>query len=267
MSFILRGPHDSRLNKFIENFYFFDNEENIDPYVIYPCNSTVLSIHYKADVLVGENSLSISENPQKNIQSILVGPFDKNKVIRYTGKVNVFTIIFKNYGLHKFFDSDLYFLNNKIINNLWVDGKFHAHCELLMKLHNHEDKFLFIEEYLLEEMKDTCFSQLDYAIDTIQNDHTAKVEKIAKALSISKKTLIQKFNKYIGVSPSQFRNVDRFRKIYKSDQERLTELSYEFGFYDQAHMIKSFKKITNESPLKFFKKENISGTNEIMWIH
>lgn len=218
-------------------------------------------------MLVGDNSLSISEDPQKNIQNILVGPFDKNKVIHYKGKVNVFTIIFKNYGLHKFFDSDLYYLNNKTINNLWIDDEFHANCEQLMQLPKHEDKFLLMEEYLLNIMKETSFSQLECAINTIQSDHAVKIEQIAKELSISKKTLIQKFNKYIGVSPSQFRNVDRFRKIYKSDQERLTELSYEFGFYDQAHMIKSFKKITNESPLKFFKKENISGTNEIMWIH
>ncbi|MBC8182113.1 AraC family transcriptional regulator [candidate division KSB1 bacterium] len=69
------------------------------------------------------------------------------------------------------------------------------------------------------------------------------------------------FSKFIGITPKQYLKTIRFQlslhKKAQNDKLNITELAYESGYYDQAHLINEFKSLTGQTPKQYFDK-NIS---------
>jgi len=85
--------------------------------------------------------------------------------------------------------------------------------------------------------------------NTLREGITAE---LASQLNMSRKTLIAAFRQYIGLSPGRFQHlclVNHILQELKTDpSQSLTELAYRYNFYDQAHFIHSFKKISGLTP-------------------
>jgi AraC-like DNA-binding protein len=76
-------------------------------------------------------------------------------------------------------------------------------------------------------------------------------------LRISRKSLNEAFQKYMGLSTSQFVRLNRFRKatdsIAKGPTRKLTEIAYEHNFFDQAHFNRLFNDFAGMTPGNFQK--------------
>ncbi len=74
---------------------------------------------------------------------------------------------------------------------------------------------------------------------------------------LSGRQLQRIFNHYIGISPKTFSKVVRFQHILSlkpsTQSLRNNKVFYEFGFYDQAHFIKDFKKLYGVTPTQAFR--------------
>lgn len=266
MTLVHTKPTSPYLNNYVENFYNFDNEENIPPYYIYPSGSIILTINNDTAIERQKLKTIIRRSPLQKTSAMVIGPFKEKQKVEYLGKVDVFTIVFQSYGFFKAFGSASYYLNNQVIPNFKPNKEFGDLCKLLMSLTDPSKRFELMEEYLLENMSDETLPLIDEALKLLHEDSNLPIREIAASLKISSKTLIQKFKKYLGLTPSSYKNVLRFRKITTSNENHLTQLGYDLGYFDQAHMINSFKKITQEAPMKFLKKENITDSNEILWM-
>lgn len=80
-------------------------------------------------------------------------------------------------------------------------------------------------------------------------------KKLLIDLKISSRTLEKKFNQFIGLSPKQYSQTVRFRNIlehlnYGKGDSSLVSISTEYGFFDQAHFIRSFKSVMGVPPTK-----------------
>ncbi len=66
------------------------------------------------------------------------------------------------------------------------------------------------------------------------------------------------FLKEIGVTTKQFSTIIQFssslKQMTESDYLNLTEVSYESGFSDQSHFIRSFKRYAGKTPREFQKQ-------------
>ena len=63
---------------------------------------------------------------------------------------------------------------------------------------------------------------------------------------------------HIGISPKAFQQIHRFQKLsnfllYNKINLNLTELSYDYHYYDQTHFIKDFKHFSGTTPSQFLK--------------
>jgi AraC-like DNA-binding protein len=80
---------------------------------------------------------------------------------------------------------------------------------------------------------------------------------LANQCNISNRQLERKFKALIGVSPKQFINKIKFHYTlqlkFASPSTNWTELSYDAGYFDQAHMVRSIKKYSGFSPSGFIK--------------
>jgi AraC-like DNA-binding protein len=80
-----------------------------------------------------------------------------------------------------------------------------------------------------------------------------------KYLGIDKSTLEKKFKQKVGITPKNLAAIYRFNHAValKSHKPSIsfTQISYECGYYDQAHLIRDFSRFTGQSPSSYFKKK------------
>jgi AraC-like DNA-binding protein len=91
-------------------------------------------------------------------------------------------------------------------------------------------------------------------IKTVEN-HKGKitVDYLAKRHHVTNRTLERMFNEHMGISPKEFIKVIRFqqvlKRIRKKDvKESLSQLAYEMGYYDQAHLANEVKRYSGFDP-------------------
>jgi AraC-like DNA-binding protein len=89
-------------------------------------------------------------------------------------------------------------------------------------------------------------------------DHSkgqCRIEELADYCQASVRQLERQFQRAVGVSPKFFARTLRFeqaqRRIMFDPQTDLTRLTYQCGFFDQAHFIKEFRAFTGQTPSEY----------------
>jgi len=78
------------------------------------------------------------------------------------------------------------------------------------------------------------------------------IEQLSAHLPISRRQLERKFQLEVGCSPNQLKQQHRVKiartLISQRPEQSLTDIGQDVGFYDQAHFIRHFHKITGQTP-------------------
>nr|WP_068889185.1 helix-turn-helix transcriptional regulator [Pedobacter panaciterrae] len=88
------------------------------------------------------------------------------------------------------------------------------------------------------------------------NSGKVSVSQLTNIFPISERQLERKFKEYIGISPKCFADTIKLQSFLKSLQKydgkkNLSQLGYECGYYDQAHLNTRFKQKTGLSPSQY----------------
>ncbi|WP_340400903.1 helix-turn-helix domain-containing protein [Paenibacillus sp. FSL H8-0079] len=79
------------------------------------------------------------------------------------------------------------------------------------------------------------------------------VQELAMREVISERQLHRKFSEWVGISPKRFSEVVRFHRVLNDIHQGNTAdwamLAQNHGFFDQAHLIRQFRKFYGETPL------------------
>ena len=85
------------------------------------------------------------------------------------------------------------------------------------------------------------------------------VEKLADQLFVSRRTLHRQFRERIGIAPKSYINIVRFQnslsQFYQAPYKGWANVYYDFGYYDQTHFIRDFKRFTGRTPSSFLQSE------------
>ncbi|MDF3014277.1 MAG: hypothetical protein K0Q78_2481 [Cellvibrio sp.] len=78
------------------------------------------------------------------------------------------------------------------------------------------------------------------------------IEQLSAHLPISRRQLERKFQLEVGFSPNQLKQLHRVKVartlISQRPEQSLTDIGQDAGFYDQAHFIRHFHRITGQTP-------------------
>ena len=110
----------------------------------------------------------------------------------------------------------------------------------------------FLQEHIREREPDFLITA---AVASIHKSRgTARVADLAHTLGVSQSTLERRFRRAVGASPKKFAALVRLRHVLglRHAGMSLTEVAYSAGYADQAHFIKDFKRIAQETPETFF---------------
>lgn len=260
-------PNDIELQKYIQFFYILTHsKETKTRYFIFPNTTSVVSFSLNVISKRKNNFIEISQSPNDNFNSELDISFTTPLLVQYKGDIKEITIVFKTLGLNVFLDKTL---NTycKEDYGFYPFLDYSDKMQAILKMNSKEEAFEELEKYLLSKIKSKSYLKIQKIIDDVIENSDVPLSLIAKKHNITHKTLITYFNKHICKTPSDFKKIIRFRRsLDNKETKTLTELSYLSNYFDQAHMIKDFRKLTKYTPKDFFKKLSVIERGNINWI-
>jgi len=117
-----------------------------------------------------------------------------------------------------------------------------------MKTADEELNKFFLDR--LVRPKHTLFPLLE---DIRMHRGLVRVEELAQRHFITVRQMERNFRYYIGISPKEFLNQERFRYTLRRVHcrlpgESLSDIALECGYYDHAHLTNEIKRYTGEAP-------------------
>lgn len=175
------------------------------------------------------------------------------------GKHEMLGVLFKANGLKAFLkchSGD--FLDNFIDANLVFGKPIQTLIQQIQNATLIADKISLTENFLLANLLElNCPKYLSYSINKVSEILVAKgsINNICNQISISNKSLIRAFKKYVGINPVKYSHLQAINNslllLSKEPKQSLTKLAYNLNFYDQSHFINLFKSVTSLTPSQY----------------
>lgn len=138
------------------------------------------------------------------------------------------------------------------------DKEFYTIVEKITHTNNMPKCISLLDSFFLKKATKTDLHRIDMDFATAfvrRHKGDIAISDIADRLNISIRTLERRFMQYIGLTPKQYAKIIRINSVMRmlnsSGLNRLTDIAYQFGYYDQTHFIKEFKSFTGIKPTGF----------------
>lgn len=187
----------------------------------------------------------------------LVGSFLHTDRQMLHGSIRLFGITFQPGGFSHFYCSEpMDTLTNQMYEfnrNLFPD---------LQKIIRYGIPYL--DQFFLDRLSPPRYSLLQIVNDIEGRGGQVKISDLIKRHFITERQLERQFHQQIGISPKDFIDLTRFNRVLTAIQfadgiKSLSEIAWECGYYDHAHLTNTFKKYTGSTPsgliLSDFSKE------------
>lgn len=272
--FITSKPQSEKIKRFIAYYYFhFSTDVNYKKsFTFFP--------NYKHAITVYKNSQIEIINDHANVKpcvdSVLntLYTINKNKSVKVSieGKFNKIGVVFNPLGINHFFTDYLSsFLQTEMGIFPHFGKKFDLTLEQVFLSNQTENQVKLLDQFFEESLKPFNELILKKAVgEIIISNGSIKVDELSKKLNINRKTLLRQFQKHLLMSVEEYRKMVMFREAFNffqenKNQSNLTEVALFSMYYDQAHFIKHFKSITNETPSTLLNKISKIGNEDTYW--
>ncbi|MBX7171431.1 MAG: helix-turn-helix domain-containing protein [Pyrinomonadaceae bacterium] len=269
-------PQNPVIQNLVRCVFIIEQEEahKSARFLILPSVSTYISVSLNT-ISYSENENIIVENTTKNpLDSSIQFGLKSSVSYEYRGKVKEICLVFNPLAVFDFFDEEL--LLKSVANNqsFIPDRDFETNIVRILNIANNDQIIEEIEQYLLKKYKPFSHAYLHQATNELSNTDSENylcLDELARKFSITRQTLNNQCKKYLNLSASEFRQISRFRKFIQAklideNNSKLTDFVYDFGFFDQSHLIKEFRKYAFLKPNDFFRKVNFSKDNQVIVI-
>jgi AraC-like DNA-binding protein len=245
------------LSKYIKNYFIVDIDNPIDFLPnerVYPCGYATMVFHY------GSPSKFQKKNSSKYIEPniVICGQQTNYYDLSLSGKTGMILIVFRPHGVKSFFNFPITELLNEnlslqdLINNEAIELE-----DKLLNSPNNKQRITHLENFLIERLiYNNEFERVEHAIKMIENTKgQIKAQNIASEVCLGIKQFERTFSKYVGINPKKFASIVRFQNVLQIESKNnnsMSQLAYNNGYYDQSHFIHDFKSLTGLTPKAFF---------------
>lgn len=246
------------LHQYIESFniYEFANDETVS---LYP--KGVFEIVFQSNDSF-EHNTSYSTGWENRPKNFVGGLHNKSYTVKPSGEKNSCLVVeFKPYTAKYFIPCKLHHFQNNVVDvsEIWGADVRRLYQKIANEKADHH-KAKLLEGFFLEKFNDQKLSIIDHSIHLIlASKGFVEVNELAINAALSSAQFRKRFKEEIGISPCQYCKIVRINStldlLQKNHKTSLTELTYQLGYFDQAHFIKDFKSVTGASP-KYFRKGN-----------
>lgn len=232
------------LKPFIKTYLIIESQDELVNRVL-PDTSLAIAFRYKGQVNY------ITDSSRNGLPVSVVSGLRKSvRLINYTKNTGNILVIFKEAGATAFFKEPLHELFEESVPLDNFIPQVSIIEEQLAEAQDNNQRITIVEQFLLSKKLIAA---------AIQKIHSAKgiikIKELADTLYISQDAFEKRFRKIAGTSPKQFSSVVRMKSIInqRPQNQTLTEIAFDAGYFDQAHFNKDFKLFTGQTPTDFFK--------------
>ncbi len=242
-----------QLADYIKYYWILDNNSINHTELVYPTGELQILLHYRKpfqNVNPGHESFT---QPHFAIYG-----HNKSYIeVSTQGEAGVIGIVFHSHSASVFIPIPLNDIADTYAETVVFDHHWREFEKKYPDLKNNRDRIDFIEKHFLATLKikdQPRFNLIHNIISEIKNPNgNLKVHHLWNKYNLTERSLERLFNKYVGLSPRRFMQVQRINYSISllGTEKSLTEISYESGFYDQAHFNRSFCEFTGITPSEF----------------
>lgn len=259
-------PVNQVLQRYIEGYYFISPDGNSERlhYWTFPNNFFIVSVSRDIKIEANNNKITITPSLQENIIANFVSRYISPIEVLVEGSISEITIYFKPLAINYLFSNAHELLQMENTLDFIPFADFIPAMKRILLESDRTFQRQSLEDYWMSKLEIREPGLMESIVSDIESG--LKIEDIARSNNFSRQYLNRLFTRNIGKPPSEFYRIHRFRKAIKKQKDirNLTELSYESLFYDQSHLIRDFKQLTNVNPNAFFKK--VDTVNANVWL-
>lgn len=197
----------------------------------------------------------------------LIGqPLSKRVSISSSYGIDILGVKFTALGLYKITGIDMRHISNRIIdaNEVW-NFEIDLLYEEILDRPSISERIRAIERFLTKKKIHQNFDEkahlLHHSICQMEANNIYDISRIRQSVFTTKKTYERYFLNYMGVPPKQYANICRFNNVFKymetiSEPPDWHDIVVRFGYYDQSHFIREFKRYSGKTPSEFYLQRN-----------
>jgi AraC-like DNA-binding protein len=217
-----------------------------------------------------------SANREALPQIFIYGQLDVFQNVISSGKIKLLIAVLHPYGASALLRLPAFELKNQSIDASIF--QFLRSESVLDQMHGHFDvfdKIRIVENSLLSTLRQPFIHNLlaTNAIHLIDQSHgSLSVTDLASALNVHERQLQRVFEEHIGVTPKRYSGIARIQYFLKLLRNRslettLTDVLYDSGFYDPAHLNRELKNLSGLTPGQYLGGGNLLAANLIRISH
>ncbi|HVM89879.1 MAG TPA: helix-turn-helix transcriptional regulator [Puia sp.] len=217
-----------------------------------PSSGLVIGFQYKGKLV------TIKDGKESELTSAgITGIADSFKIFKNSAGIGTVLVYFTETGFAHFATHPANELFNLSLSleNIFDKNKVAEVEENLALATTDQQRIKIVEQFLLSQLKNLQADKLIVeAVKLIyQSNGTIRIKELNEKLFISQSPFEKRFKKIVGTTPKKFASVVRFNTVLNNlnETKSLTEICYEYNFFDQAHFIKDFKQFTGDTPENF----------------
>lgn len=244
---------------------FWQLESTVDigdsaPERILPDGCAEIMVHYGDRFRRAHRNGLLETQPR----SFIFGQLSRHIEVGPTGRAGIIAVRFHPGGAYPFIPIPLSELTNTSIDltTLWgAVGRELEEC--LLNAESTESRLALLRTFLIRKLR--AESGRDRLVaECVRRIVTSRgrlgIDAVTSDLDISHRQIERKFASVVGMSPKLLSRITRFQNVFRLVNEgrvnSLTALSYEGGYYDQAHFIRDFKAFAGVNPRAYFAASN-----------
>lgn len=244
------------LSKIVSHYWTLDGSISDDQTYVHRTTANFypeLIFHYGGifEELVGDNKV------EKTFRTGIHGQTDK--IRRFTAKkqYGIFGAVIQPYAIPALFGISSTAISNELIDLTCILGQEGENItEQIILAGNTAQRVHFMNCFLEQRIRELKHPEIVDATQLIYNlNGQVNVKNLADQTCLSQRQFERKFKDLNGFSAKSFARIVRFKSLlnkYKKGDLTLTEVAYDFGYYDQSHFIQDFKQFSGYNPNTYF---------------
>jgi AraC-like DNA-binding protein len=197
---------------------------------------------------------------QNNDHSLtLYGKAIPAKKLKEKDNTSLVAIFFKPFAIGPVFKLSALELKNEPVKlNCWNAQKAMALGLQLTHAQSTVEKMEVLHHFILSQVtinKREC-EIIRFATDKmLVNPNIDVLAQMLQQLNLTERTFQRIFKKYVGLTANEYRRICQFQIAFyqlKAGQfDKLTDVVYDNGYFDQSHYTRSFKEFTDTTPYEY----------------
>jgi AraC-like DNA-binding protein len=205
---------------------------------------------------------SLNRTNEASTRISIVGPGTyRRHWVRLQAPMDSFAIFFQPMGVRQLFGLPNRALVNREYACFDVFGKSISQLwERMAENTCFDARVRIVEEHLtgFAAKTATCTEIMASASYIFQRGGAVRVNAMAAGLSLGLRHYERRFVEEVGIAPKLFAGITRFQMAMDAKTASATRswlaIAHEFGYHDQMHMIRDFRRFCGESPGKILRE-------------